>query len=45
MCIREIQIYQEMGSGMVMNMYSGELHITDSGFHSFFDKDKDDWNY
>lgn len=34
---------QDMGSGLAMDMEFGELHLTDSGSHSLFDEDEDEW--
>ena len=39
----EGRMMQNMGSGMSMDMESGELHITDSGAHLLPDDDEDDW--
>ena len=39
----EGHMMQDMGGGMAMDMESGELQLTDSGSHSLFDDDEDDW--
>ena len=38
----EGHMMQDMGSGLAMDMESGELHLTDSGSHSLFDEDEDE---
>ncbi len=38
----EGHMMQDMGSGLAMDMESGELHFTDSGSHSLFDEDEDE---
>lgn len=39
----EGHMMQDMGSGLAMDMEFGELHLTDSGSHSLFDEDEDEW--
>ena len=36
-------VFTADGMDMAMDMESGELHLTDSGSHSLFDDEEDDW--
>ncbi len=36
-------LMQDMGSGMALDLESGELHLTSGNAKSSFDNDEDDW--